>query len=62
MFFKKRKPDSSPSKKSYNKQLPKDHPNPPIRVVRGNTEEIPDFPCAGCPFPGSPSPRPKKKN
>ena len=52
----KQNPDSSSSKKSRDKQLPLDHPNPPIRVVRGNTEEKPDFPCAGCPMP-----RPEKK-
>lgn len=62
MFFNKRNSDANSSKPLPEKQQPTSHPNPPIRVVRGNTEKRPEFPCPGSPCPGSASPRPKKKN
>lgn len=62
MFFNKRNSDSNPSKPSPEKQQPTSHPNPPIRVVRGNNEEKPDIFCPGSSCPGSFSPRPEKKD
>lgn len=49
--------DSNPSNSSSAKQQPTSHPNPPIRVVRGNTEKKSDFTR-----PGTPSSRPQKKD
>lgn len=57
MHFNKRNSDGNPSKSSPGKQQPTSHPNPPIRVVRGNTEKK-----SGFSYPGSPSPRPQKKD
>lgn len=57
MSFNKRNSDSNPSKSSSTKQQPTGHPNPPIRVVRGNTEKKSDFTR-----PGTPSLRPQKKD
>ena len=57
MHFNKRNSDGNPSKSSPGKQQSTSHPNPPIRVVRGNTEKK-----SGFSYPGSPSPRPQKKD
>lgn len=57
MSFNIRNSDSNPSNSSSAKQQPTSHPNPPIRVVRGNTEKKSDFTR-----PGTPSSRPQKKD
>lgn len=57
MYLNKRNSDASPSNPSSGKQQSTSHPNPPIRVVRGNTEKK-----SGYSYPGSPSPRPKKND
>lgn len=56
MSFNKCNSDSNPSKSSFTKQQQTSHPNPPIRVVRGNTEKKSDFTRLE-----TPSPRPQKK-
>lgn len=55
MSLNKRNSDSNSSKPSPSKPQPTSHPNPPIRVVRGNTEKKSDFSR-----PGTPLPRPQK--
>lgn len=57
MSLNKRNSDSSSSKSSHSKPQPTSHPNPPIRVVRGNTEKKSDFSR-----PGTPLPRPQKRD
>lgn len=57
MYLNKRNSDASPSNPSSGKQQSTSHPNPPIGVVRGNTEKK-----SGYSYPGSPSPRPKKND